>query len=241
MSTRSGLRPRRSVVAGTGTHTATKTPTARRVRKPVKVSPGEIIASVSNFRISSEATSSPILPSGQGKTAGPQGKSEKYPILERSNDVTSFLEPKSPPLYPNLASLVADADLYPSLQSKTPSAVATTRKKRTRGSLDKQMILPVTPTKPIDNSIPKTAAFEFTFSAGLEEAGKKVLEELKLSSVALQIHMKEEATRGSARLGPGGTVELAKVIETNSAPAKPRRGRFSDQHRKLFSKYNSLK
>lgn len=190
--------------------------------------------SVSNFRISSEVASSPILPPGQGKTAG---KSEKDTILERSSDITSFLEPQSQPPYPNLASLMAHTDLYPSLQSETPATVATARKKSTRGSLNTQVAFPVTPTKPIDNSVPKTAAFEFTFSAGLEEAGKKVLDELKLSSVALQVHMREEAARGSSSLESGDAVELAKVIETNRTPAKPRRGRFSDQHRKLFSKY----
>lgn len=231
MSMRSGLRPRKPVVAGTATPTVTKTPATRKFRKPVKVSPGEIIASVSNFRISSEAASSPILPPGQGKTAGLQGKSEKDGVLEISDDITSFLGQRSQQLYPNLSSLVPESNLYPSLQSKT-------RKKSMRESFDTQMVLPVTPAKPIDNSVPRTAAFEFTFSAGLEEAGKKVLEELKLSSVALQVHMKEEAVGGPARLESGDMVEFPNVIETNNTPARPRRGRFSDQHRKLFSKYN---
>jgi len=145
-----------------------------------------------------------------------------------------------PSFYPDLSAMTANADLYPALnmESKTPArrrlyAPITTAKKGKgravgRKSLATQTVLPVTPPKPIDNStVPKTT-FEFKFSAGLEEAGKKVLEELKMSSVALQAHMKDEAAKRAVGL---------ESREASGAPAPSGSRRFSAEHRKQFSKY----
>lgn len=224
------------------------TPAARKVRKPAKVSPGEIISCVKHFRISSENLSSPILTPMQGMKATVANSTKFDSVIDRDatpeqlSTIDTLMDTPAPataqPLYPNLDALTANTTLYPTLESKTPArrrlyASATTgRKVAGRKSLATQTVLPVTPTKPIDNStVPKTTTFEFKFSAGLEEAGKKVLEELKLSSVALQAHMKEEAAKRAAGLEPGSAAEV------DSTPAAARSRRFSDQHRKQFTKY----
>ena len=260
MSTRSGLRPRKSTVGANASPAVQYTPAARKVRRPAKVSPGEIISCVSQFRISSETLSSPVpvLTPMQGIRAAAADTSSntrfdeiinRGETPEQPSTIDALMETPAPAtaqpsLYPDLAALTANADLYPALsvQSKTPArrrlyAPITTAKKGKgrvaagRKSLATQTVLPVTPTKPIDNStVPKTTTFEFKFSAGLEEAGKKVLEELKLSSVALQAHMKDEAAKRAA-----GGLESAEEATETPAPIKGRR--FSAEHRKQFSKY----
>jgi len=264
MSTRSGLRPRKSTVGAADAPPAAQyTPAARKVRRPAKVSPGEIISCVSQFRISSETLSSPVpvLTPMQGiraVVADTPSNTRFDEIIERdetpeqSSTIDALMETPAPAtaqpsLYPDLAALTANANLYPalSMESKTPARrrlyapITTAKKGKGKGkgkaaagrkSLATQTVLPVTPTKPIDNStVPKTTTFEFKFSAGLEEAGKKVLEELKLSSVALQAHMKDEAVKRAEGLESGE--------EAAGTPAPTKGRRFSAEHRKQFSKY----
>ncbi|KAF8418821.1 hypothetical protein EV426DRAFT_306165 [Tirmania nivea] len=260
MSTRSGLRPRKSAAGANAPPAVQHTPAAGKVRRPAKVSPGEIISCVSQFRISSETLSSPVpvLTPMQGiraAVADTPSNSRLDEIPEQSSTINALMETPAPAtaqpsLYPDLAALTANADLYPvlNMDTKTPArrrlyAPITTAKKgggkgkgkaaAGRKSLATQTVLPVTPTKPIDNStVPKTTTFEFKFSAGLEEAGKKVLEELKMSSAALQAHMKDEAAKRAAGLESGE--------EASEAPASTGSRRFSAEHRKQFSKMASI-
>ena len=265
MSTRSGLRPRKSTVGADAPPATQYTPAARKVRRPAKVSPGEIISCVSQFRISSETLSSPVpvLTPMQGVRAAVVDTSsntrfdeiiDRDQTPEQPSTIDALMETPAPAttqpsLYPDLAVLTANTGLYPALnmESKTPARrrlyapITTAKKGKGKGkgvvvgrkSLATQTVLPVTPTKPIDNStVPKTTTFEFKFSAGLEEAGKKVLEELKMSSVALQAHMKDEAAKSAAGLGPRE--------EPSETPAATRGRRFSAEHRKQFSKYGFL-
>ncbi|KAF8470574.1 hypothetical protein BDZ91DRAFT_542157 [Kalaharituber pfeilii] len=229
MATRSGLRPRRSTVGATATPAKIETAVTP-ARKALRKTPNTRKSKADMNKLSAMI--------------------DRASTPNQSNTIDAILDPSSEqpikqdeehkptePLHPSLDSKL----LYPDLSSKTPTkrrglAAATTSKKViTRRSLPATEGNPVTPTRPTDNStVPKTTTFEFKFSAGLEEAGKKVLEELKISSSAFLAQMKEEAKNNDAAAA-SGTVSTALSGKSTS-----KRRRFSDVHKKQFDRMPSI-
>lgn len=151
---------------------------------------------------------------------------------EKQKGINSFLEPisASAVVYPSLDSMASKGDsgnLYPSLDSRTPTRraafSATTSKKKRQGVLEEDTCF-VTPSRTGHFTIPRNSSFNFEANSGLGEAGKKIMEELKLSSAVVK-----------AQMCPGSSVKASPMANPKTPGKGPRKRRFSDAHSKQFA------
>ncbi|KAI5792452.1 hypothetical protein DFH27DRAFT_189191 [Peziza echinospora] len=169
---------------------------------------------------------------------------------DNTNTIESFLgTAPSKVTYPNLAlhkALDTTFDLYPSLENAgTPSKKrhakagatagrsSTVRRSASRRSLMGQDTEMVTPSKSNEEFVPKSSTFDFKFSSGLEEVGRRIMEELKLSSVAVQAKILEDGH-------PDAPVTNSQPSSSAAGPTATRGRRFSDAHKQQFNKMSSI-
>ena len=159
--------------------------------------------------------------------------------------------PSSDISYPSLDKVASETapDLAPTLETptrpKTPAAfkkpmtptraVLASPTKATRLPMPgcpKTPTAPKTPDEDLSHTmpgsfrIPKTSAFDFKFSPRLEEKGRQILEEMKLSAAAIRAQMPATPSRKTGALGTAATTG--------------RRKRLSDVHKQAFDKMDSI-
>ncbi|KAL7274897.1 hypothetical protein RUND412_002172 [Rhizina undulata] len=172
------------------------------------------------------------------------GEPDSSPDPLTSPDINSIAAPETPfigRLYPSLDIVVTEAQtddssgLYPSLNTaKTPRlskipTLAPTARKRSRFEREQNAVADAEsqPGNRSNSGVPALGEFEFKFSEGLEEHGKKILEELKVPAAAIRAQMP---------VTPTGSYDVSRRI----APATTKKRRFDDAHRQEFDKMESI-